>query len=521
MNSHSFEQIQPTNPEEVFPDVSWYKQIAMKRNIFTVLFSLIALTHFSQPCKEVVGYYPGWQWYDRNKLVKPSTIDYSRYTILQYAFMNLNADGHLLITDPWGDKNLLLGDINWSTAPAGYDTQYDFGNPDYHLPGTSLSHFAHLNNVKLLMSIGGWTQSIHFPAITSDPVKRATFIDDCLTICQLYNLDGIDIDWEYPTSSGEGNQLLTLLQELRIALDGLETSLNRELMITAAVSANGDYMQHMPWQGLVEVLDIIQLMSYDFYGAWDPLLTHHAPLFAPAEGNPDWTCDAAVQRLLNVHGVPSDKITMGIPFYGRTQLGSSDVQLFESGNGSVDWLHFAADEGTPLYYSIVAMQDEFYFFWDDNAMAPYGISPNNFSFLTFDDTGSAERKAEYINEHNLRGAIIWEITGDYIETFPGSGVIESTPLADKINEVFCAEPNEVKEIESREIVFPNPATDVIYVKATEQINSAHVTVFDTFGQQHSLPVRNLGNLLQMSTASLSSGVYLLKSGSTTVRFIIR
>lgn len=41
----------------------------------------------AQPCKEVVGYYPNWQWYDRAKLVNPASIDYSKYTILNYAFL--------------------------------------------------------------------------------------------------------------------------------------------------------------------------------------------------------------------------------------------------------------------------------------------------------------------------------------------------------------------------------------------------------------------------------------------------
>jgi chitinase len=492
----------------------------MKR-IFIVLLLITCIAKYqAQTCKEIVGYYPGWQWYDRNKLVKPSTIDYSKYSILQYAFMNLNAEGHLQITDPWGDKNLLLGDINWSVAPAGYDASFDFGNPDYHVPQTSLSHFAHQNNVKLLMSIGGWTQSIHFPAVSADPAKRANFIADCVTICELYNLDGIDIDWEYPNSSTEGTQLLTLLTELREALNALEMSLNRELLLTAAVSANGDYMQHLPWQELSSTLDIIQLMSYDFYGAWDPLLTHHAPLFAPEQGNPEWTCDAAVQRLLNEYSVPSEKITMGIPFYGRTQLGSTDVELFATGNGNVDLLHFGNDEGTPLYYSILNMQEEFYFFWDETAMAVYGISPNNFSFLTFDDTESVERKADYIMQQNLRGAIIWEITGDYIETFPGSGIIESTPLVNKINEVFCTAPSAVNESSSTNRVFPNPVRDALYLKASSADQVLNCRIYDAQGREQSVSIRQADALTEITTSSLNPGMYWLKIGSQAIKFIV-
>ena len=112
------------------------------KKIFILLYFLPFLV-MAQPCKEVVGYYAGWQWYDRNKLMSPQTIPYSKYSILTYAFFQPQADGTLKISDPWGDKNQLLGAIDWATAPAGYDTQYDFGNPAYHLPNQKLSDYAH------------------------------------------------------------------------------------------------------------------------------------------------------------------------------------------------------------------------------------------------------------------------------------------------------------------------------------------------------------------------------------------
>ena len=57
--------------------------------------------------------------------------------------------------------------------------------------------------------------------------------------------------------------------------------------------------------------------------------------------------------------------------------------------------------------------------------------------MSYDDENSIGEKAQYIVDNNLRGAIIWEITGDYIETFSNSGVIAGTPLADTLNIVFC------------------------------------------------------------------------------------
>ena len=100
----------------------------MKKIVLSAYLLISGFTFFAQnnPCKEVVGYYPNWQWYDRNKLVNPQTIDYSKYSILNYSFFEPLANGTIKITDPWADKNLLLGPINWAVAPAGYDSSYDF-----------------------------------------------------------------------------------------------------------------------------------------------------------------------------------------------------------------------------------------------------------------------------------------------------------------------------------------------------------------------------------------------------------
>ena len=104
-----------------------------------VLFFLLTVELIAQnPCKEVVGYYPGWQWYDRNKLVNPTTIHYQNYTVLNYSFFKPESNGSIYLSDPWGDKNILLGPINWATSPTGYDSSNDFGNIAYHQPNQKL-----------------------------------------------------------------------------------------------------------------------------------------------------------------------------------------------------------------------------------------------------------------------------------------------------------------------------------------------------------------------------------------------
>ena len=158
----------------------------MKKILFFTLLNVF-LNHIkAQTCKEVIGYYPNWQWYDRAKLVKSSTIAYSKYSIINYSFFKPEASGLISNTDAWADENLLQGQINWSTTPVSY------------YPNTSIIDLAHNAGTKVMVSIGGWTLSDNFPTIAASATKRALFASECNRLLKFYNFDGIDIDWEYP-----------------------------------------------------------------------------------------------------------------------------------------------------------------------------------------------------------------------------------------------------------------------------------------------------------------------------------
>jgi len=116
----------------------------MYRLLVPLFFFLTSCVGSTQPEQKVVsGYYPSWRWYERGKLVQSASIDYSKYDILVYAFLNVEADGSLSLLDPWADKPLLLGPINTAVAPADYKTAKDLGNPAYHKRGMRFSDFAH------------------------------------------------------------------------------------------------------------------------------------------------------------------------------------------------------------------------------------------------------------------------------------------------------------------------------------------------------------------------------------------
>ena len=242
----------------------------MNSSFTKFVFLLIAFCSFAastaQPCKEVVGYYPNWQWYDRSQLVNPQTIDYSKYTIINYAFFEPHADGSITNFDAWADENLLLGQPDWNNG--GY------------LPNTSIVDLAHNNGVKVLPSIGGWTLSDHFPGIAADPVKRANFASECVRLIQQYNFDGVDLDWEYPGyaphNGGPADKanFTLFLQEIRDSLDALELVTGNEYIITAAMGAAPSHQVHIEWNNVQNLLDMINLMSYDYYGTWSPQSNH-------------------------------------------------------------------------------------------------------------------------------------------------------------------------------------------------------------------------------------------------------
>ncbi len=495
----------------------------MRNLLIPLLLLFFSCTGVTQPPnKAVTGYYPSWRWYDRSKLVSPATLDYSKYTVLYYAFLNVEADGSIGLTDPWADKNLLLGPINRSVAPPDYDQSRDLGNPVYHKPGMRFSDYAHKNKVRFLVSLGGWAHSGYFSSIAADPVKRARFAADCSKIVQLYNLDGIDIDWEYPGYLERGGipedkqNFTLLLRQVRDALDALEPAIRRELMLTIACGAAPKRMESIDWPQVKRLVDAVNLMAYAFYGHWDPVSNHNAPLFPPTNATqPGNSCSEAVQNLLD-YGVAAAKINLGLAFYGRTQLTSGASGLHVQSLGCPDTLTFGSGAGTPQYYDIVAKirQGLYDYQWDEVAQVPYLTGRNNLpSFVSFDDERSIALKAQFVKSRNLHGVVIWDVTADYLETTPGSRVIAGAPLASTVNRVFAGGGTAVPAILAGSLVcvFPNPTPNgylQIFTNAAERART-DLTVFNTNGEKiHVTSYSEASHRLDLR--ALPAGPYLVQ-----------
>ncbi|MBK9337688.1 MAG: T9SS type A sorting domain-containing protein [Lewinellaceae bacterium] len=468
----------------------------MRKLIAPLLFLLMSCAGSTQTAQKIAsGYYPSWRWYERGKLVRPATLDFSKYDIVTYAFLDVEADGSLSLFDPWADKNLLLGPINAATAPTGYGQANDLGNPAFHKRGMRFSDYAHKHRTRFTVSIGGWAHSENFPAIAADPAKRARFAADCARIVELYNLDGIDIDWEYPGTEERGGSpadrqnFTLLLLQVRETLQTLKTKIRRDLMLTIACGAAPKNMANIDWPLVHKLVDGINLMSYSFYGHWDPVSNHNAPLFPSINATQlGYSCVEAVQNLLDF-GVPAAKINLGLAFYGRTQLTAGQSGLHVNSQGQPDTIAFPRSAATPQYHEIVARMNEglYQYNWDEAALAPYLTGKEGIpSFVSFDDEHSIALKAQFAKSRNLRGTVVWDITADYLETAPGSKTISGTPLAAAVRRVFSStEPLPLVLTGTTVCVFPNPTPNgyiQVFTNSAERANT-NLTIFDANGKK--------------------------------------
>ncbi len=422
----------------------------MFRNIiFFVIFVFFQKTALAQPCREVHAYFPSWKWHDRNHLVCPGNLDYSKYTAINYAFFQPNADGSISPFDPGLDKRLLLGEVT-SSAPSGYLSSRSLGNRSWHFPGTSLVELAHERGVKVLISVGGWTLSEHFSAISANPEKRRRFAQSCNQLIRTYGIDGIDLDWEYPGyqanggSPGDRHNFTLLLEAIRDSLDALTLENSKRLLLTSAFGVSPERMADIEWSAVTPLLDFINLMTYDFYGRDFAKTNHHAPLYAPATGIKGYDTHSVVHHLMERYGVPPEKINIGIPFYGKSMCTGGAAELHARSKKSPDSATFPEDAGTPMFYNILARRNKFDYNWDERSQSPWLRGRGSLhTFVSFDDERSIAQKARYVLDHRLAGVIVWDITGDYVETSSGSGIVARTPLADALANALCGKEAEI------------------------------------------------------------------------------
>lgn len=390
-------------------------------------------------CKEIIGYYAGWQQYKRGGLFHQKNLDFRKYTILNYSFFAPDEEGNIVMPDPWGDELVLKGQIDW-TQPPKEDGSY------HYVPYSNMVDLAHSKGTKVVLSLGGWTLSTHFPEVAAVPEKRTRFAQECVRMIRQFDFDGVDMDWEFPGATpGNGTvhrendteNFTLMMQEIRDSLTAHTAKTGKPYLLTAAFHTVPYLAKNIDWPKVQHILDYVNCFGYDFFGAWDPITNHNAPLYAPAEGDPRVNQSAGFKLLTETYKIPAEKIVLGIGFYGRTTTGcKGGPALHVEHSGQPDIEQFPVTEGTPSYHDILEKMGDYDRKWDDKAKVPYLLGKKVNSFVSYDDPISVEYKARFIMDNNAAGCLIWDIENDLVETKPGSGEILATPLIDMINEIF-------------------------------------------------------------------------------------
>ena len=390
----------------------------MRKTLIILMMAVPLSLHIKaqQRRHEVVGYYPSWKWRTDSHLLTPEKIPFGMLTIINYAFFYPLPDGSITGRDSAGDAMILYP----RTELTGKSLS----------PPLSLTALAHRKGVSVLLSIGGWEDSNNFPAVAADSGRRVNFAHSCADRIREIGFDGIDIDWEFPGfaehngTPSDGRNFVRLLRVLRDTLDILGPAAGRRLLLSAALPADRAQALAMEITDVAPLLDFLNIMTYDFYGTWDPHAYHNAPLYAGPGGDSARTVDGAFRLYNETFGMPASRINLGVPFYGHTFTGCRELGGV---HGPADTVHFPA--GGAFYYSIAAQIKKFTQHRDERAGVPYLTSREWNLLVSYDDAESVRRKAHYVLDRAARGLIIWEITGDYLPD-------ESHPLLEAIDRVF-------------------------------------------------------------------------------------
>lgn len=328
-------------------------------------------------------------------VVKLSTLLASVALGLTPAFGEVNASELTLTNVEGPGKRVVAYVTSWSDVmPSAYDmtnVNYAFGHVNDTFNGVTISNPERLRKITSLkrenpqlqvqLSIGGWGSG-RFSEMAANPSLRKEFAADCRRIVEEYNLDGIDIDWEYPTSNAAGiSSSPADTENFTFLMKDLREALPKPNLLTLASVHNANYID---FAAILPYVDFVNIMSYDM--ATPPY--HHSPLYA-SEICGENSAENAVKSHIKA-GVPPNMLTLGIPFYGR---GKGYYNNF------VDYKDIVIKENCELH-------------WDSVAQAPYITDDSGILVLGYDTPQSITLKCEFIRNEGLLGAMYWDYAGD-------------------------------------------------------------------------------------------------------------
>lgn len=331
---------------------------------------------------EVIAYV-----FQRNDLIQPGEIAAQKLTRINYAFALIQG-GRIVNGYSSDDQNL--------AALVALKQE----NP----------------SLAVLISVGGWGGSGNFSDMALTKQSRSLFIESAVQFIDRHQLDGLDIDWEYPGQIGAGNRFrpedkhnyTLLFNELRKRFDKEEKGLHRHLFLTTATGAASTFLENTEMGKVQKYVDTVNLMAYDYYEPTDDAITgNHAPLFTDPSDPKKISADRSIREFERT-GVPAAKIVLGVPFYGHAWGGVEDVDhgLFRPGKPVANaFAHYGDIQATMI-------NNGFTRYWDVAASVPYLYNSERKIFVSYEDPESLALKCKYVLDSRLGGVMFWDYAAD-------------------------------------------------------------------------------------------------------------
>jgi chitinase len=411
-----------------------------------------------------VGYFVQWGIYGRQYFVKnlDTSGSAAKLTHLNYAFANVDPVNLTCLQGV--TRGTTTNPQDPSQGDGAGDADADYARPfaaAQSVDGVADTGWEKLRgnynqlkklkakypNLKVLISLGGWTYSKYFSDLAATPASRAKFVSSCIDIyikgnLPLYNaaggpgsgagiFDGFDLDWEWPGAEGHAGNHWTaadkanntaLLAEFRRQLDALGGEHKLLTAFTPADPAKIAAGWDISANGIFKSLDFANVQGYDFHGAgsdnsWEPNRAgHQANLYRDAQ-DPypfEFSARLAIQTYLDA-GVNPRQLTLGLAFYGRgwqgVTAGPNNDGEWQSATGAAPG-QFAEEAGTRGYANLLASVPGCAPKHDTQSVSTYCYTGPGGQWWSFDDAWSIQQKTAWMKQQGLLGAMIWEMTGD-------------------------------------------------------------------------------------------------------------
>ncbi|MEU3604383.1 glycoside hydrolase family 18 protein [Streptomyces sp. NPDC035033] len=383
-----------------------------------------------------VGYFTQWGIYGRDFQVKDLETSGSaaRLSHINYAFGIVDKAGKCVIgpvpgSDPWADYVRPVDAADSVDGTADTAEQPLAGNFN-QLRELKAKH----PNLKVMISLGGWSGSAYFSDAARTPESRRALVSSCIDLYIKGNLpqdgarggagaaaglfDGIDLDWEWPGSEGNPGNVIrpedkvnftALVREFRTQLDAYGRSLpqRKHYELSAYVpTAPAKIDAGFEVAKIMRDFDFVNLQGYDFHVSGEKTTAQQSALFA----KDDWSVEGTVRSWLR-RGAPAHKLVVGMPFYGQGWTGvtggGDGLGQPAAGPAPATWA-----PGSEDYKNLKKLAESGTYALHRGHRNGHAWLFDGTTLWTYDDPAVLRTKANWVRAHGLAGAMVWSLDGD-------------------------------------------------------------------------------------------------------------